>query len=78
MAVITYKLENFEGPLDVLLALISKHKLNIYDIEISKLLEQYLLFIEEAHMLNLELAGEFLEMAARLIYIKTAALLPKP
>lgn len=78
MAVITYKLENFEGPLDVLLALITKHKLNIYDIEISKLLEQYLLFIEEAHMMNLELAGEFLEMAARLIYIKTAALLPKP
>ena len=78
MAVITYKLENFEGPLDVLLNLITKHKLNIYDIEISKLLEQYLLFIEEAHIQNLELAGEFLEMAARLIYIKTAALLPKP
>lgn len=78
MASITYKLENFEGPLDVLLALITKHKLNIYDIEISKLLEQYLLFIEEAHLHNLELAGEFLEMAARLIYIKTAALLPKP
>lgn len=78
MAAITYKLEVFEGPLDVLLGLITKHKLNIYDIEISKLLEQYLLFIEEAHMMNLELAGEFLEMAARLIYIKTAALLPKP
>lgn len=78
MAIITYKLENFEGPLDVLLNLITKHKLNIYDIEISKLLEQYLLFIEEAHIQNLELAGEFLEMAARLIYIKTAALLPKP
>ncbi len=78
MEKITYKLEVFEGPLDVLLNLIAKHKLNIYDIEISKLLEQYLIFIEEAHMQNLELAGEFLEMAARLIYIKTAALLPKP
>lgn len=78
MNTITYKLEVFEGPLDVLLSLIAKHKLNIYDIEISKLLEQYLLFIEEIHMQNLELAGEFLEMAARLIYIKTAALLPKP
>lgn len=76
MAIITYKLENFEGPLDVLLNLITKHKLNIYDIEISKLLEQYLLFIEEAHIQNLELAGEFLEMAARLIYIKTVSLLP--
>lgn len=78
MEKITYKLEVFEGPLDVLLSLIAKHKLNIYDIEISKLLEQYLIFIEEAHKQNLELAGEFLEMAARLIYIKTAALLPKP
>ena len=78
MEKITYKLEVFEGSLDVLLNLIAKHKLNIYDIEISKLLEQYLIFIEEAHMQNLELAGEFLEMAARLIYIKTAALLPKP
>lgn len=78
MEILTYKLDVFEGPLDVLLTLINKHKLNICDIEISKLLEQYLLFIEEAHMQDLELAGEFLEMAARLIYIKTAALLPKP
>lgn len=78
MGNITYKLDIFEGPLDVLLNLIAKHKLNIYDIEISKLLEQYMLYIDEAHKYNLELAGEFLEMAARLIYIKTAALLPKP
>lgn len=78
METITYKLEVFEGPLDVLLSLIAKHKLNICDIEISVLLEQYLAFIDEMHRQNLELAGEFLEMAARLIYIKTAALLPKP
>ncbi|HRU97053.1 MAG TPA: segregation/condensation protein A [Ruminococcus sp.] len=78
MDTISFKLDVFEGPLDVLLNLITKHKLNIYDIEISKLLEQYLLFIEEAHKQDLELAGEFLEMAARLIYIKTAALLPRP
>lgn len=78
MDTISFKLDVFEGPLDVLLNLITKHKLNIYDIEISKLLEQYLLFIEEAHKHDLELAGEFLEMAARLIYIKTAALLPRP
>lgn len=78
MEIITYKLDVYEGPLDVLLNLITKHKLNIYDIEISKLLEQYMLYIDEAHRQNLELAGEFLEMAARLVYIKTAALLPKP
>ncbi|MDE6518872.1 MAG: segregation/condensation protein A [Ruminococcus sp.] len=78
METITYKLDVYEGPLDVLLNLIIKHKLNIYDIEISKLLEQYMLYIDELHRQNLELAGEFLEMAARLIYIKTAELLPKP
>jgi len=75
---ISFKLDVFEGPLDLMLSLISKHKLNIYDIEISKLLEQYLLYIEACHEQNLELAGEFLEMAARLIYIKTASLLPQP
>lgn len=78
MNTLSFKLDVFEGPLDLMLSLISKHKLNIYDIEISKLLEQYLLYIEAAHEQNLELAGEFLEMAARLIYIKTASLLPQP
>ncbi len=75
---IQFKLDVFEGPLDLLLHLISKHKLNINDIEISKLLEQYLLYMEEARQQDLELAGEFLEMAARLVYIKSASLLPKP
>ena len=74
---ISFKLDVFEGPLDLLLHLISKHKLNINDIEISKLLEQYLLYIEQAKEQDLELAGEFLEMAARLIYIKTVSLLPR-
>ncbi len=78
MKEIRFKLDVFEGPLDLLLHLISKHKLNIEDIEISRLLEQYLLYIEEARQQDLELAGEFLEMAARLIYIKTVSLLPKP
>lgn len=78
MESISFKLEVFEGPLDLMLSLISKHKLNIYDIEISKLLEQYLLYIDQAHEQDLELAGEFLEMAARLVYIKTASLLPQP
>lgn len=78
METISFKLEVFEGPLDLLLSLISKHKLNICDIEISKLLEQYLLYMDQAREQDLELAGEFLEMAARLIYIKTASLLPQP
>lgn len=77
MSKLSFKLDVFEGPLDLLLSLISKHKLNICDIEISKLLEQYLLYIDQCHEQNLELAGEFLEMAARLIYIKTASLLPR-
>ena len=78
MTELQFKLDVFEGPLDLLLHLISKHQLNIHDIEISKLLEQYLLYIDTAKEQNLELAGEFLEMAARLIYIKTVSLLPKP
>lgn len=78
MEKMSFRLDSFEGPLDVLLNLINKHKLDICDIEISKLLEQYLIFMDECHEQNLELAGEFLEMAARLIYIKTASLLPQP
>ena len=78
MEKISFKLEVFEGPMDLLLNLITKHKLDIYDIEISSLLEQYLLYLEQAREHDLELAGEFLEMAARLILIKTASLLPKP
>lgn len=78
MQKISFKLEVFEGPMELLLSLITKHQLNIYDIEISSLLEQYLLYLEQAREHDLELAGEFLEMAARLILIKTASLLPKP
>lgn len=74
---LSFKLEVFEGPLDLMLSLISKHKLNIYDIEISLLLEQFLLYLEQMKEADIEVAGEFLEMAARLIYIKSAALLPK-
>ncbi len=60
-----------------MLMLISKHKLNIMDIEISVLLEQFLSYIEAMQEADIEVAGEFLEMAARLIYIKSASLLPK-
>jgi len=77
MEKLTFSLENFEGSLDVLLNLVTKHKLDIFDIEISVLLEQYMNFLDEAHEKDMELAGEFLEMAARLIYIKTAYLLPQ-
>ncbi len=71
-----FKLEIFEGPLDLLLSLIAKHKLDIYDIPISQLLEQYLAYIAEMQNNDMDVASEFLEMAARLVYIKTAMLLP--
>lgn len=74
---LSFKLDVFEGPLDLLLHLISKHQLNIYDIEISVLLEQYLNYIDDLKEADMEVAGEFLQMAARLIYIKTVSLLPK-
>lgn len=77
MEKISYKLENFEGPLDLLLHLIKKNKLNIYDIQISELLAQYMTHIEKMKEQNMDISSEFLEMAARLVYIKTAFLLPK-
>ena len=76
MSCAQFKLDMFEGPLDLLLHLISKHKLNIHDIQISLLLEQYLEYIHELDHEDLEDAADFLEMAARLIYIKTVSLLP--
>lgn len=72
-----FKTGEFEGPLDLLLYLIQKHKLDICDIEISALLEQYLAYIDAMGQDDLEIASEFLEMAARLVYIKTAMLLPR-
>jgi segregation and condensation protein A len=74
---LTFRLDNFEGPLDLLLFLIQKHKLNINDIPIADLLNQYMEYINDYAKLNMEIAAEFLEMAARLLYIKTASLLPK-
>ena len=72
----TYKLETFEGPLDLLLSLIEKHKLDIYDIEISLLTQQYMEYIEAAQQQNTELTENFLEMASHLLYIKSCSLLP--
>ena len=75
--VMSYKLEGFEGPLDLLLQLIAKNKLNIYDIKLSVLIDQYLEQIDAFRQQELEIKSEFLEMAARLIYMKTVSLLPQ-
>ncbi len=70
------KLEMFEGPLDLLLYLVKKDHLNIYDIPIAKVTEQYLQYMDLMRMLNLSIAGEFLVMAATLMQIKSKMLLP--
>lgn len=70
------KLEIFEGPLDLLLYLVKKDHLNIYDIPIAEVTEQYLKYIELMRMLDLNIAGEFLVMAATLLQIKSKMLLP--
>lgn len=77
MEKLQYKIEVFEGPLDLLLALIAKNKLNIYDIPIAELLEQYTEQIALMREENMDVASEFLEMAARLVQIKSASLLPR-
>jgi len=70
------KLELFEGPLDLLLYLVKKDHLNIYDIPIAQVTEQYLRYLELMRLLDLNIAGEFLVMAATLIQIKSKMLLP--
>ncbi len=77
MEQLNYKLEVFEGPMDLLLHLISKHKLNINDIPIVELVNQYLDYVRQMEAADFDVAGDFLEMAARLIYIKTVSLLPR-
>lgn len=77
MTELNFKLDVFEGPLDLMLMLIQKHKLNIQDIEISILLEQFLNYLERMTEADIEVTADFLEMASRLILIKSAALLPK-
>ena len=74
---LSYKLDVFEGPLDLLLNLIAKNKLNIYDIPIAELLEQYMAQIHEMQAADMDVASAFLEMAARLVHIKSVSLLPK-
>lgn len=74
---ITIKLQAFEGPLDLLLHLIDKNKVNIYDIPIVEITEQYLTYIHELERQDLNIVSEFLVMAATLINIKCKMLLPK-
>ena len=70
-------LDNFDGPLDLLLHLIDKNKMDIYDIPIAVITEQYLQFLDEAREMDLEIASEFLLIAATLLSIKAKMLLPK-
>ena len=71
------KIDNFEGPLDLLVALIDKNKMDIYDIKISEIADQYIEFINKVEEMNLEITSEFLIMASTLLYIKSKGLLPK-
>jgi segregation and condensation protein A len=72
------RLSNFEGPLDLLLHLIKRHEIDVYDIPVALVTKQYLDYLELMHELDLEIAGEFLVMAATLIHIKSRMLLPRP
>ena len=78
MSELNFKLEVFEGPLDLLLSLIAKNKVDIYDIPIALILDQYMEYIEAMRLMDMEVAGEFIVMAADLMLIKSKMLLPKP
>jgi len=70
------KIENFEGPLDLLCHLVEKNKMNIYDISISEITDQYVEYINSMSAMSLEVTGDFLIMASKLLYIKSKILLP--
>ena len=72
------QLDSFAGPLDLLLYLVRKEEVDIYDIPVSHVTEQYIQYIEMLKMLDIDLAGEFLVMAATLMEIKSVMLLPRP
>ncbi len=71
------KLENFEGPLDLLCHLIDKNKMDIYDINLSEITDQYIEYINQMEQMNLEVTSEFLVMSSTLLYLKSKHLLPK-
>ena len=77
MEQLTFQVAEYDAPLDLILSLIQKHKLKITDIDISSLLAQYLAAIAEWQERNLDVASEFLEMASRLVYMKSLSLLPR-
>ena len=70
------KIENFEGPLDLLCHLIDKNKMDICDVKISNITDQYIDYINKMEELNLEITSEFLIMASTLLYLKSKTLLP--
>ena len=72
-----YTLNTFEGPLDLLLHLIERHKINIYDIPIANITEQYMSYLENWNQFDIRYSSEFLVMAATLLQIKSRLLLPK-
>lgn len=74
---LSFKLQVFEGPLDLLMHLIEKNKVNIYDIPIAEITDQYMAYLERMEEMDLEVSSEFLMMAANLLYIKSKMLLPK-
>lgn len=71
------KIDNFEGPLDLLCHLIDVNKMNIYDINLNNIADQYIKYLNEMEKMNLEIASEFLVMASTLLYLKSKKLLPK-
>ena len=77
MELMTYRLDQFEGPLDLLLTLVQKNKMNIEDISISVICDQYLEYLRAAEDMDLEIAGEFIVMASELMLIKSRMLLPR-
>lgn len=77
MEALMYRLEAFEGPLDLLLSLIQKNKVEISDIPIALICDQYMAYITEAERLDMDLASEFIVMASELMLIKSKMLLPK-
>lgn len=76
MSELKFKLEIFEGPLDLLLKLIAKNQVDIYDIPISLIFDQYMEYLDEMRAMDMEIAGEFITMAAELMLIKSRMLLP--
>ena len=75
--VLTFKIEDFEGPLDLLLYLVGKNKMNLYDVNIMELIEQYTAAIREMQQNRMEISSEFIDMAAHLVQMKSALLLPR-